>query len=515
MLKKPRFYIFLALGLGLFYFGLLAALKFRVNEFLAKQQKEGIVVDHDGLQLQLMEGSVHFEQPRVTLSKAAQLGYVGTMALDHIDIQNIDYSRLLFSGDLNIQSIALRHIQANLKTDNTANSSGDGNSGMDEKMGFTIKLKHLILEKLQLTVDEGETKERLLTLQNFDLDIADIEVSNRTLAHFIPFIGQDYTLASDSIFIKATPYENLQIAGITGTDENTTVRDIHFNTVLPVARYDRQLQKERDHYQIMVDSIEFKQLGMQRGINDQILFSADRINFITAEAEIYRNKLLPDQGKVKPLYGTLLRNTPLALSIDTLAMKQVDLRYSEKSKKEGDIGVLEFRAMSVLMERLGNAYTKETKVHMETSFMGAAPLKAYWVFGVQDTEDTFTFKGELHNFPLQQLNPFTGPYADTELTGTMNSLYFSIYGDPHSAEMDMRSRYDDVKIYLLKSDTNQRKKLVSALVNIFVNRDSKQKDVDYDVISVTVERDSTKSPWNFIYKNIEAGLRKMLLVIRL
>lgn len=510
MNRKLRTFLIFSLAFIIAYFTIRQLLKYRLRQFIKEQEKIGIQVNHEGLHIEVLEGSAIFEKPDVLLSKSANIGFEGEMTLEELQINDIDYLKLLFVGNLNIESIALNKLQAQLKT-SLVDSTLVQQDITSKKLGFAIKLKDFVLKDCKLAVRDGNNDSLLLSLQNFNLDVSDIEISDRTIANSIPFTGNDYRIASDSVFIKATPYENLHIAQLKGDHNDTSVSGITYRTILSKPDFDTDLTEEKDHYAITIDSIQFQNLGLKTGSEDKISFSAQKIALTGTHAAMYRNKLLPDNKSEKPMYSALLRNSPLAIQIDTFQIKEASYIYSEKSKLGNNGGQLEFGGLEVNMYNLGNTYKQNTTIHLSSLFMNNAPFEATWSFKAQDLKDTFTFKGELHELNLNELDRFTIPYANTSVDGTIHELYFNIYGNLDSSKMDLKSRYENVNVYLLKPGSRQRKKILSALANIFISNSSNTRNAEFRNVSTEVKRDKSKSPWNYIFENIEDGMKKLLL----
>lgn len=511
MNKRVRNILIFVAALAGMHFALRQALKLRLNAFLRGQEAYGIEITHENINLDILNGSAIFKNPEVQLGQEVNMGFVGGMHMKSFMINDINYLELLFSDNLQIESITLNKPLATFKTapiDSTLNNHKD----TGKKLGLSIKLKDLVLNESQVTIRDGATDSLLLSLKNFSLDVSDIEVSDRTIANSIPFIGKDYKVQSDSIFIKSAPFEDLHIAQVNGDHSNTYLSGIWFGSTLSKADFDGALSEEKDHYNIAIDTVQFQQLGLDSvGEEDLISFSAQKISFVNPEIGIYRNKLLPDNYSKKPMYSALLRESPINIQIDSFQVKQARFTYIERSKWENEGGKLEFNKMNVDITRLGNTYKEDTQVHLTTLFMDSAPFEGTWSFDVSDPNDVFTFEGELHGLALNELNTFTQPYADTRLEGTMQDVYFNIYGNGEASTMDLKCNFSDVTIFLLQPGTHKKKKLLSALANVLVSTNSKHRGNAFKEVSVQVQRDKTKSSWNYIFKNIEEGMKKMLL----
>ena len=511
MNKRIRTILIFLAAFASIFIAIQQVLKFRLNNLLKEQEKHGIQITHDNINLNILNGSASFKNPTVQLYPVANIGFVGDMTLENFKISDIHYLNLLFSGNLDIESITLNKPRAAFKTAPIDSTLIDHKNG-GKKLGLAIKLKELVLNESLVTIHDGQTDSLLLSLKNFNLNVMDIEISDRTVAHSIPFIGEDYKVKSDAIFIKISPYENLQIAHVNGDHHYTFLSEITYGTTLSKNDFDASLIEEKDHYNIYIDSVQFQNLGLKStGQEDLISFSAQKINIVKPEIAIYRNKLLADSYSVKPMYSRLLRDSPINILIDNLQIRDASFTYVEKSKPNNEGGQLELKNLNIDITHLGNRYEDDTKVHITSLFMGSAPLEATWSFDVLDPTDAFTFKGELHELALEELNKFTQPYADTSLEGIMHNVYFNINGNDDNSTMDLKCMFNDVGIFLLKPGTSKKKKLLSSLVNVLVSSNSKHRADPSKQVTVRVERDKTKSSWNYIFKNIEEGMKKALL----
>lgn len=511
MNKKVRTILIFLAAFACIYIAIRQVLKFRLNDLLKEQEMYGIQITHDNINLNILKGSASFKNPAVQLNQEANIGFVGEMTLENFIINDIHYLDLLFTGNIDIEAISLNKLQAAFKTAQIDSTLID-HKVAGKKLGLAIILKDLVLNESHITIHDGQTDSLLLSLKNFNLDVSDIEVSDRTIAHSIPFIGEDYDVQSDSIFIKISPYENLQIAQVNGDHNYTFLSGITYGTTLSKTDFDAGLIEEKDHYSIFIDSVQFQNLGLEStGQEDLISFSAQKISIVQPKIGIYRNKLLPDSYSEKPMYSSLLRESPINIQIDSLQLKDAQFTYVERSKWENKGGKLEFNKMNVDITRLGNTYKNDTQVRLTTLFMGSAPFEGTWSFNVLDPNDVFTFEGELHGLALNELNAFTQPYADTRLEGIMQDVYFNIYGNGDTSTVDLKCKFNDVSIFLLKPGTRKKKKLLSALANVLVSTNSKHRGEDFKQVSVNVQRDKTKSSWNYIFKNIEEGMKKVLL----
>ncbi|MNE75808.1 hypothetical protein D3C80_1720000 [compost metagenome] len=141
--------------------------------------------------------------------------------------------------------------------------------------------------------------------------------------------------------------------------------------------------------------------------------------------------------------------------------------------------------------------------------MNVSPMKVNWSFNVLDKSDGFNIKGSILKFPAKQLKPFTKPYMNVDVEGTLNEVYFNFTGNDVRSKGDFAIKYDDIKVTIYQKNNRKKKnKFLSAVGNLFVKNDSDEKIKEAEV---EVERIPEKSFYNFFWRNIGEGLKKTLL----
>lgn len=142
--------------------------------------------------------------------------------------------------------------------------------------------------------------------------------------------------------------------------------------------------------------------------------------------------------------------------------------------------------------------------------MDKTPLSAQWSFDVQNINDEFLFKAEIGSLEAEKMNQFTEPNLKVRLEGQVNRTYFTIDGNNSTSKTDMKINYSDFKVSLLQKGSEKKNKFLSAIVNIFISKDSEKNDGQYCDASADATRDKTKSIFNFLWINVKNALQKCL-----
>jgi hypothetical protein len=257
-----------------------------------------------------------------------------------------------------------------------------------------------------------------------------------------------------------------------------------------------------------VKEINISDMDFGFNTNDAFYFTSKKVDLIAPIAEIYRDKLVADDLTYKALYGTSLRDLTFDLGLDMIEITNGSLSYLEKVNADEHAGRLDFTNLNATFAKLGNTFgNDDTAIEIQSTFMNDSPLKVNWNFKVADTTDQFTFKADLGFFNAKQMDQFTQPNLYVDLNGELQQTYFTISGNPRTSRIDIKMKYDDFEVSILKKDGKEKNKFLSSIVNLFVSKDSEDDKKNYRYgQSENVERQTNKSVFNFIWLNVKAGL---------
>ena len=502
----------LLIGIGIVFFALNLTLKYQLSVWLKSHQVKGVFYTYKALDINFIDGSISMKEPSVTLLDNLGANFDGKVDFKSISIYNVSYLDLLFAGHIDVQEIDLNAPNGYLHKKKALRKIETKDTIESHTMNIQLQLQHLKINNASIKVYDTHRSDSLwASVDNFSLDVSGIKVNNQTLLHSIPFTCKDYAIQSDSIFFKVGQFEHLKISKMEGNHKKTVVKKIQFKNKYSRNSFSKILKKERDHYTIWIDSLLMIETSLQNLEDDNIQFGAQRFGFYQPKIEIFRDKLIEDELSIKPMYSQLLRKSTLQISIDTAEVNHATLIYTEKTKPENNGGSIVFKDMDITINRLGNVYTKNTTLIAEALFMKTSPVLFRWNFNPHHTKDKFEFYGELGLMPMRDLNAFTEPTMNTDLSGTINAFNFEVKGNRIRSNTLLNVNYNNLQVQLIDQKTKKKRKLLSSIINLFVSKKSKNKELPYKQIEVEVEREQTKSFFNYMVVNIKAGMKKAML----
>ena len=142
--------------------------------------------------------------------------------------------------------------------------------------------------------------------------------------------------------------------------------------------------------------------------------------------------------------------------------------------------------------------------------MEKTPFTANWSFDVQNKNDHFTFKAEVGPMVADRMNSFTEPNLKVRLEGKTNKTYFTIDGNNETSTTNMKINYSNFKVSVLQKDGERKNKLLSAVANIFISKDSEKKNDYYREGTAEATRNKTQSVFNFLWISVKNALTKCM-----
>ncbi|RWW92381.1 AsmA family protein [Flavobacterium cerinum] len=466
-------------------------------------------ISYDKLDLRLLSGSftihdayIAAKDSSVTDIKKAAFGKIAT-----IEVQNFNLWTLLRNNKIKVKKVIITSPDIMLKhRKNQYNAQDD----------FVKPFKNTITTG-SLEIINGNFK-MMDSLQNFTLKAANInfsltniKIDSTTVTENIPVRYRDYSLKCDSLFYRVNKFYNITAENITTTDSTLAITNLkyipqqtrkQFNTLIPV---------EKDQFAITAEKINVPNLNWGY-YNDTLYVHTPEITLEKVNANIYRGKMPKDDLTRKKLYSELLRTIPFDLKVDKMLLKNSTVVYEEQleySRPAAKVSFSKFYAtLSNIYSPVQKTKLPNTTIDVQCMFMRSAPLKVNWSFNTMNTSDAFTITGHLQNIKSEEIDPVTKPLMNVTTHGDLDEVKFTFYGNRESGKGTFAINYNDLKVDIYKKDGKKRNDLVSAIGNLLVKDDTKDR---LKKTEVEVDRKKDKSVFNFLWRFVEQGLKQTVL----
>jgi hypothetical protein len=171
----------------------------------------------------------------------------------------------------------------------------------------------------------------------------------------------------------------------------------------------------------------------------------------------------------------IIHTLPIRLNIDTVRLKDFQVRYDEYNVQNKQQGYITFNNLNGRFLNVANtpaALIKNNRcqVQINAQFMNKAPFKMDLRLNMIDSAYSYNCRGLLGAIDLRAVNAASVPLASLKIeSGHINRFAFNIQGNRKGAKANMTLLYNNLKIQLLKADTNALKMRKLALVSLLAN----------------------------------------------
>jgi len=492
-------------------------IKYQLPKIISEQNDSPYAISYKNLEVSFWDSNIKADQI-VIVPKAAVKDSVtkaGIYAKVHsLEIKDFKIWSTLFSNKIKARSITVTQpevilYKANEKAINHSKSIRSDVVAPFEKI---IAVSDVYLQHGDLKIIYVKNNTALLNVSNINLQLDGIVINESVLAEKIPFHFKNYMLNCDSLYYRPSEFYHIRTKRIS-TSKNT-LKIAGFEMIPEYSRREfvKKIAAEKDIYTLQSKSVAIHKMDWGFNAND-FFFHADAITLDNLAANIYRSKMPTDDLTKKYLYNKLLRDLKLDLKVDTLKIRNSILEYEEEKSFDKGAGKLTFSKFNLTATNIRSGFKQkklaDLKIKIKCRFMNTSPLDVNWRFNVMDKTDGFNINGTILNFDAEKIVPFTKPYMNVATKGILNEVHFNFTGNDVRTAGHFSVKYDDLKVTVFQKDNREKKnKVLSAIGNLLIKDDTKNRLKDADV---ALERIPEKSFFNFLWRSIAEGLKKILI----
>jgi len=507
--KQKKFGIIIAIVIAIVILLIVIANLIIENKITSaiEELPKSVKVDYASIDANVLTGNLELVTPSITITGETTSKTILDAKLNAIKINDISYWDFLFNDKISVEKLSIDQLIAKYKH-NPVVQSEDYKSGFLDKINQIIAIEKININNADLLVAEYDTDSIILSVPKLNFELKDLQINPKASNKEKNINYEDFKLTAKNLKWATNEFDDLFADSILVTNNNATLKNLKLKTKYDRDEYSNILKTERDHFNINVKEVKISDMDFGFNDADQFFFKSNKAQLITPKTEIYRDKLVADDETYKPLYGTMLRNLNFELGLHTVEISEGKISYLEKVKSDKKAGILDFTNMNATIKNLGNIYGEaETVIKVNTSFMEDSPLEVNWNFKVSDTTDQFVFKADLGYVNAAKMDQFTQPNLNVDFNGELEQTYFTINGNPRNSNVDLKMKYEDFEIVIMQKNGKEKNKFLSTIANLFVSKDSEN---DTDAYRYghenNIERNVTKSVFNFVWLNVREGL---------
>lgn len=340
-----------------------------------------------------------------------------------------------------------------------------------------------------------------------ELKLSEVKIDSASMKNTLPFKYASYLIKADSLAVNMNPEHFIAAKSFSIQNGKTSVKNFRISPYYDRTAFDQKIPYEKDRISLEVEDIELDSLSFSFR-NDSLYLKNPLLSIAGADLEVYRNKQLPDDPRIKTLFSQKIRNSPVKFNFEEVKIAGSKIQYEEKVNETGPPAKVVFTDIEGTVKNLVNVNMSRedfprTKVNANALFMGGTGINMDWSFNATHPSDKFLISGEFGAVRGDLLNPLLKPALGLEAEGNLESVSFTFTGNEDAAVGDVRVIYDRFKINVMQKEGQKKNKFLSALANLFVDNDGLSEQRTH---SVEFTRDKTKSFWNYTWKGLKKGV---------
>ncbi|WP_010521501.1 hypothetical protein [Aquimarina agarivorans] len=374
------------------------------------------------------------------------------------------------------------------------------------KKKIPLAVKNLTLKDGVLQLFENNKKNPEFKIQQIDLNLLETSIPNINNVQSPASISYEQVSANfDDLFLRLSDLDVLIIQNVAIQNDHATFKNTDVKTIYGKRELSSHLKHEKDHISLTVPKIEVDKWAI---LNRDTLntFYANDIQILQADLNLFRDKAVVDNTVYKSLYGEKMKQLNFKMELPKINVINGKITYEQLIEDNDSAGKLFFTNVNA---NLGLSNLSEAKHQIKCKasahFMGDSPVTLETTFNA-NPKTNFVATGSFSNFDGSSVNSFLETNLQTRIKGAAEKIYFNINGNNYKAFGDVKLKYKELSIEILRKDVLKVNKLLTALGNFIIHKNDSVDVNGYRHGKIDIERDQTKSYFNFLWISLKDGL---------
>ncbi|WP_282073887.1 hypothetical protein [Polaribacter atrinae] len=466
----------------------------KIDAYLITQE-----LNYDTLSINLLFGNI-------TLENVSKKKDSLQLSAEKLEIKGVSYYQYLKNNAIYIQ---------NLKTVNSTitgkilkkEPKKETRKDSSKKAPLDLKIDNIDFENVEIDIQKNDNfpltvKEISFVINDFELDTS----QNKS----IPFLYSNLEVSVIDFETQYSKVQKVKFSKLIFEKDNLSLDSLEIVPLKSREKYIYHVSEEKELMTLLSEKVVISDIKISE--KEKFNFTANHILFEEVFFNLYLDgTVLEHPDKRKDLYSKSLRELPFNIDIKNVEIKKSKIVYEEYTIEGNKPGILNFDNLNAQISNINNNSVRENNVttaKIQSNFMKYSPLDIEWTFDINNKNDNFRIKGSLFDVNSKNMSSFLLPTMNVKMDGYIDKMYFDFEGNDYTSNGKLNLDFKNFNIKVLDKDKS-KKKVLSWLANLFIKDSSKNGIVKVE--TKNVERDRTKSFWNFFWKNVEKGLQNSLI----
>ncbi|MBK6266898.1 hypothetical protein JKA74_17780 [Marivirga sp. S37H4] len=412
----------------------------------------------------------------------------------------------------------------NLKQDNTEEKIDEDIQKQIDEYVSIFKIDSLRIEegKFLLEILKNDSVRESQELEHLSLLVENLQLSDLEAHDLTDIFSVDDIdlLLKDYNFITPDSLYELRVDQLKASVKGQFIHidSINYQPLFLIDEYTDKLDYAEDRFDVKIGSIEVEGINFDELFNRQH-FIMEKILVDGLNGSIYRDsRVEQDPNRYPPTIQQFIKDFPVPLQLDTLALEDGVIVYSEISKDGTGPGVTtladtRFQIFNITNDSLIYTMKDTLKVTASTSFLDESRLEIAFDFHMNHPEDLYTYEGYLEQMKFEAFNPlFTHLLFVKMESGVIEKIDFSVTATKHKSKGMMSFPYRNLRFRLLNKEDPGHPGFLLKVANWSLNHLLVKSNNPGNLFNIyregkiSVERNYSKSVFNHMGNSLLSGL---------
>lgn len=500
--QKVTFWILSSIALLLLILGLL--INFIGSPILANTVKNTVLSSSDSLYtIDFTKADLHVMQGKIVLfnidlkpdtavyNKLKKIhmepNNLYRLHIKKLALTHIHPFRLYFKRKLDIGEIVLSAPELNIsyQLNHTKDTTEKDKRTLYQRISKTLRsihVSHISLNDIKFKYEDySGNKVNISELKEMDLSATDLLIDSASMTDKSRFLYCRDVITEinnfSGITLNGLYKYKMKLLTLSTRTAQLNAQDVNIQPASPGKFFDKS---KHDRFTAHIDSLQlnhfdFLSYHKYRVFNaSSLVLSKGRLGvFAHPHMEPKPNKSQKERSATFPNAGIYRLKTDL--KIDTVLLDRIDVTYTELSRKSHKTGFVTFnntsgRILNLTTNAAALQKNKICSISLVTYFMSKGKLDVNFNFNMADKNLAYDYKGHLGPLNLSAVNPATMPLGMVKITGgKLKSFDFNINANRDVSRGRVSLLYNDLKVTLLKADTNKNELKRMTIETFFAN----------------------------------------------
>ena len=407
---------------------------------------------------------------------------------------NLNYLSIITNSQVEIDYLQLNtaSVEVNALNKTTQKSS----QSKDKKVSFN----QLELRKVNLKINKAQNTVAFINLNALVNQVNIYKNFNLEQLSYLRFDHLNY------------PINHLQKLQLNEFNYKNKAFEIAQLKILPLFSkhdYGKQISHETDLMHLEAFSINstLAELNFKNTSISNLRLSrlkTDSLNF-----KISRDKTLKDDKSLKISYVQQLQNLNFRFMLDSLWVDHATITYAEKHRINKDFAPVVFNDLNLTLTNLNNFKLPKSsnlaRLNAQFRLNKASEINLGLSYNLSTSTEDFTAEISGQNILADRFSELLEQSIKTGISGKFNSIKTKIRSRDNSASGIFNLNSSDIEVTLY-NNKGRKRQFVSLMANKMIKR-----SLNTSFQLQNIEKDQTKSLWNFIWSFVNSGLKQALL----